>query len=68
MHFKMWSTICFNLEQSKILLSGYGLKCMQDISISRSGKQVINRKASDKNALYLDSLTYGKGSSLLKFF
>ena len=26
MHFKMSSAICFNLDQSKILLSGNGLK------------------------------------------
>ena len=26
MHFKISSAICFNLEQSKILLSGNGLK------------------------------------------
>ena len=36
MHFKMLSAICFDLDQSKILSSGYGLKTVNDKGFENS--------------------------------
>ena len=42
MHFKLWSAICFNLDQSEILLSGNGLTHVRTVQpdIQIGGKKI----------------------------
>ena len=49
MHFKMSSAICFNLDKSKILLSGNGLRNLALFSVNNeSQKQYLSKILNDK--------------------
>ena len=69
MHFKMSSAIYFNLDQSKILLSGHGLKCITTLfqTLARQLAEVLLRGICENSYIPYSSKgspTNGKGSSV----